>query len=158
MRKTMWKKEKLNIVRTAIKIDSFILGFTLMECMITIAIIAILSAIVIPSYQFYQAKARFVEIVQAVMPYKLAVAECVMEYGGEFKNCDAGESGIPKRTEAVGHVALITVEKGAIVATPVAGNGLKSSDTYVLSPVWHEESITWVLSGGAVKRGLVHAS
>ncbi|MDX2164975.1 MAG: prepilin-type N-terminal cleavage/methylation domain-containing protein [Gammaproteobacteria bacterium] len=56
-------------------------GFSLIELMIVVAIIAVLAAVALPSYQNYTLKAKFAEVIQAVSPLKLAVESCAREHG-----------------------------------------------------------------------------
>ncbi len=57
-------------------------GFTLIELMVVIGIIAILSAIGIPAYQNYLRKAAMTDMLQVFMPYRTAVELCALERGG----------------------------------------------------------------------------
>lgn len=51
-------------------------GFTLIELMIVVAIVAILAGVGVPSYQKYMAKAQFVEVVSTTGLPKDQVVEC----------------------------------------------------------------------------------
>lgn len=131
-------------------------GFSLIELMITIAIVGILVAMAVPAYQDYQRKARMTELVSAAAPYKIAVAQCLMLNGGAATSCNGGREGIPENLGPIGNVEALTVSAGVIQVTPKAVHGLLASETYQLTPYWHDVGgVTWGVSGGALIAGIV---
>lgn len=90
-------------------------GFTLIELMIVVAIVAILSAIGIPSYQNYLQRAALTDMLQTMVPYKTAVELCTIEHGS-LDSCHSGDQGIPD-SRASRYVAKVSVKSGVIVLT-----------------------------------------
>lgn len=99
-------------------------GFTLVELMIVVIIVALLAAIGLPTYQQYTQKAAMTDLLQSMLSYKSAVELCALELGaspgaGVAKECLQGKNGIPDRYQnsdtAIGYTQSISVAAHGII-------------------------------------------
>ena len=115
-------------------------GFTLIELMIVIGIVAILSAIGLPAYQNYLQRAALTDMLQTMVPYKTAVELCAIERGGPSQ-CQAGDRGIPA-AKGSRYVATLSVVNGVINLT---GQESLAGLSVEMLPKWNatDGSLNW---------------
>ena len=129
-------------------------GFTLIELMIVVAIIAILAAIAIPAYQDYLIRAQVSEGAVLTDGAKTAISEFYSNTG-TFPSTNAS-AGLATSTSIAGKYVSgvdVSATPGQIVATFGTGaNKAIQTQTFVLSAITHSGSVSWSCTKSTVSQ------
>lgn len=128
-------------------------GFTLLELMVTLAIIGILATLGATQLQDYIARSRAAEGLNLATPYKLAVEEQVNTNNGVFTVAQLGLPAFTK-TENVASISVTPMETRGMggIVTITFDQRIGNGGTLTLTPTLTGTSIQWQCAAKDVKQ------
>ena len=135
-------------------------GFSLIELMIVVAVVAILSAVAIPSYRDYTIRAQVTEGLNLASDLKAGIGE-VYAQTGTFTGIGRAQVGVSgANTKSGKYVTGIDVQNGIITITYGGqANSKIAGDTLALSPGSNvNEDVIWVCGNKDEPSGTTLAS
>ena len=131
-------------------------GFTLIELMIVVAIIAILAAIALPAYQDYTVRSKVSELIVASDACKTNVTEYFVSQG--TLPTDLAASGCSNNTTK--YIASTGVASGVITITASDASDLRDAagDTFVMTPTASGDILQWSCTASSIDNKYLPAS
>jgi type IV pilus assembly protein PilE len=133
-------------------------GFTLIEVMITVAIVAILAAVAIPSYAEYIKRGRITEAVASLAGIRVKMEQYFQDnrvYNGATPACDpASIAPIPTDTDNFHYVCAVTAAtylvtangQGALAGFSYSIDQANARSTVMTAPsTWPSNATCWVI-------------
>ena len=126
-------------------------GFSLIELMIVIAIIAVLSAVAVPQYQDYMTRAKWTVNLTEVEPIKLAVTDCLYAEGGQVSACNTPEKlGFGNALTAPSHASSVNMSSDtSTISLSVIGNAAAADCRINISANVSSGTVIWSAANAA---------
>lgn len=123
-------------------------GFTLIELMIVVAIIAVLAAIALPAYQDYMARAQVAEGIGLATGAKLAIATYYGERG-EFPADNATAGMAPAASVSGRNISSVSVDSTGTIRVAFSGsaNAKLHGQVLTMQVTDNDGSLSWTCGG-----------
>ena len=117
-------------------VRALVTGFSLLELLLVVALIGILAAFAVPTYQNYMQQTRFMEVVQQSQAVRISQAACLMAEGQDLTACDSYAEIALQAPTATANTATVTISTTTAAITGT-GTATAGGYTYILTPSYN---------------------